>query len=134
MDQNQSAQETTRLEKHLVAVLRELGYHAVERSNNMIESSTNGSKFSIFVQQDGWLLFGLRLVNQFKFSLEKVNEFNRSYRFGKLCLDLEGDLYFSADMRVFLNSVSESFKDCVTLWDQLVGLLFRSLQPQQASG
>ena len=117
-----------RLEVELAAILRGLDYSAVEHPNNMIESrSSSGTKFSLFIQEDGWLLFGLRLVNHFDFDLEKVNEFNRSYRFGKLCLDLEGDLYFSADMQVFRPQVAESFKDCVILWDQLVGLLEKSL-------
>jgi Putative bacterial sensory transduction regulator len=117
-----------RLEVELAIILRRLGYSAVEHPDNRIESRSNsGTKFSLFIQEDGWLLFGLRLVNQFDFSLEKVNEFNRSFRFGKLCLDLEGDLYFSADMRVFRPQIAESFEDCVTLWDQLVGLLERLL-------
>src|SRR5689334_11712872 len=92
-------------EQRLVEILRKHGYSPIERPNNIIEGSTRESsgatKFSILVEQDGWLLFVLRLVNKFDFTLENINEFNRSYRFGKLCLDREGGLYFSADMRVF---------------------------------
>jgi hypothetical protein len=99
----------------------------------MIESSPSGSrsKFFIFVQQDGWLQFGLRFINEVKIDLENINHFNKSYRFGKLCLDDDGDLFFSADMRVSLADISETFRDCAGLWDQLVGLLRKFLEDKR---
>jgi hypothetical protein len=113
---------------HLADMLHEMGFRAVKLPNNMIESATRESKFFIFVQEDGWLQFGLRFSNQVNFGLEDVNTFNCSYRFGKLCLDPDGDLFFSADMRVSSMPIAETFKDCTNLWDQLVGVLLRSLQ------
>ena len=102
------------LESQLATMLRDMGFRAVELPSNMIESATRELKFFIFVQEDGWLQFGLRFSNQINFGLEDVNIFNRNYRFGKLCLDPDGDLFFSADMRVSCTSVTEAFKDWTT--------------------
>jgi hypothetical protein len=124
------ATEEPQFNQRLIELLRDFGYRATARHHSMIESATNGSNFSIFVQQDGWFQFGLRFVNSVGFRLEDVNNFNLSYRFGKLCLDADGDLFFSADMRVSATALKETFKDCLDLWDQLVGVLIRSLRPE----
>jgi hypothetical protein len=117
--------------KLLTSILQSQGYRASECSDNIIESATSGSNFFISVQPDGWLQFGLSLPNRVAIDLNGVNDFNKSYRLGKLCLDNDKDIFFTTDMRVFTQALPESFHECVILWDQLVGLLLRFLQDRR---
>lgn len=54
-------------------------------------------------------------------SLEKVNEWNRDRRFGKVYLDDEGDPYIEMDINVDIDGVGkENFSDSLDIWRRVL--------------
>jgi hypothetical protein len=114
---------------NVASILRDLGYKAELREDGYINSSSNGFNFSVYVSPDGWAMFGVSVQNEANigFTLSDANHFNRSYRFSKVWLDDDHNVYMTSDFKLF-NSTIESLKEYVTLWDDLTGILTRSLK------
>jgi Putative bacterial sensory transduction regulator len=112
----------------LVEALRDSGYRATPHDALTIESSTNGLKFLIHVQEDGSVQFAMAVVNALEYSLKEANDFNSRYRFGKVFLDNQDDIMLTFDL-----PARYDFKASFFLWDEIVGLFLTELRKTSAA-
>lgn len=116
--------------ERVAQLFQDEGYRARVESERMIESATNGFRFFIFVEIEGWLQFWLTIKAPDSFSLSECNDFNSRYRFARLYLDQDNDLVLTTDYFVGADSAAPTtqmaLKEAIAAWDSVVGVLLRT--------
>lgn len=124
---------TTLTAEAVADLLRETGYRAQVSSEQLVLSGTNGFKFGVFVDSDGWIQCRLSLVRRPGREVDPAacNKFNYDYRFAKLFLDDDKDTNLSADFFIGRDAAAEAtqaaFRASMDVWDTSVGSFRRFL-------
>lgn len=121
---------------HVVAeMLQELGYRARYNSEDgFLESAMCGLQVLVYYFEQGSIQFfcGLRLPDSATFGPERVNEFNRNYRFSKVYLMDENGLGLEQDF-IFdptRDTARDDLRRIVAVWEGSVSIWKEELAKQ----
>ncbi|MCP5144056.1 MAG: YbjN domain-containing protein [Gammaproteobacteria bacterium] len=111
----------------LILIIQELGYKALadtdQQGDPLIRSSANGGDFTIYFYgcNEGKDCKAIQYSKGYDMAdgmaLERVNEWNKEHRFGKVYLDAEMDPYIEMDVNMDLGGVNrKNFEDTFDWW------------------
>jgi hypothetical protein len=113
----------------VVTLMQDNGYRALLR-DRFVASATNGLKFVIFPDTDGWMQFVMSLVTANAVTLEQCNAYNRRTRFSRVFLDEDGDITVTSDYLLGAEQ-AESFAGILGFWEQTIGNFRRFLEDSE---
>lgn len=114
----------------IVAAMQDYGVRAKLGEDDLgdpqIDSALAGANFQVrFYDCEKARCASLQFLSGFdleeEMSLEDVNDWNRTMRYGSVYLDDEGDPYLQMDVDVTRGISKEQFAEWVAVWEELLG-------------